>query len=99
MRVPVKIIVDRVINAALIFAAVTEVGRSDAEVIEKHRVVGTRSQGRNSQVGALAHFLAVLVSLGFDNLMRLRTLPDADLLLRIFRSEERRVGKECSTRW
>ena len=84
MRIPVKIVVDRVVNASPIFAAVTEVGRGNAEVIEKDRVIGTRSQCINSPVGTLAHFFAILVGLAVHNFMRLETLPDADLLLRIF---------------
>ncbi len=46
MRVPVKIIVDGVVDAAAIFAAETDIQRGDAIVLEKRRVVRTGTERR-----------------------------------------------------
>ena len=53
MRVPVKIVVDRVINPAVIFAAIAEVQRRDTQMIEKRSEVRPRSQRRNPYIRPL----------------------------------------------
>jgi hypothetical protein len=43
VREPVEIVVDGVVDAAVVLAAVAEVERRDAEVLEKRREVGSRA--------------------------------------------------------
>ena len=64
MRVPVEIVVDRVIDAAAILAAEAQVQRRDAQVIEEGRVVGAGAERVDAQVGAVANVLPVFGRLG-----------------------------------
>ena len=54
MGVPVKIVVDRMIDASLVFAPKTEVERRDAQVLKKRREVRPRAQRANPKIGAVA---------------------------------------------
>ena len=84
MCVPVEIVVDGVIDSAAIFAAIAEVERSDAEMIEEDCPVGAGAQCVNAQVSAVANFLPVFGGLGIGDGFQLVALPDRDLLLGIF---------------
>ncbi len=56
MRVPVKVVVNGVIDAAAVFAAKAEIDAGDAEVVEESGVVGTgaeRGQYADRRAGAL----------------------------------------------
>ena len=64
MRVPVKIVVDRMIDTLFVFAAVSEVEGGNAEMIEKAGEVGARAEGRDAQVSALAQLFLVVGGLG-----------------------------------
>ena len=83
VRVPVVIIVDRVVDAAFVLAAEAEVERGDAEVVEENRVIGARSQGADPEVGPLARLLAILRRCGSRDAPQLQPLPDGELLLRV----------------
>ena len=48
MRVPVKIVVNRVIDALFVLASVTEIERGDSDMIEKRSEVSARAQGANA---------------------------------------------------
>src|SRR5262245_24733815 len=59
MRVEIEIVVNGMVDPAAIFAAETEIDRRYAEMIEERRVVGTRPEGADAQVGAVAGLGAV----------------------------------------
>ena len=61
MRVPVEVVVDGVVlAAALVFAAVGEVGTGYTEVVDEHGVVRAGAEGRNVRVRAVFCFGARL---------------------------------------
>src|SRR5208282_1517690 len=60
VRVPVKIIVNRVVDSAAIFAAKTDVQRSDADVLEKWREVRSRTKRAQVHIGALPDVLFLI---------------------------------------
>jgi len=86
VRVPVEVVVDRVIDAAGILAAEIQVHTRHAQVIQKGGVVGARTQRVNPQVRTLPRFLPLRqgVPLGARNAERLQPLPDGSLGFRIF---------------
>ena len=58
MRVPVEVVVDRMVDAAAVFAAEADVERGDPQVVQKRRVIGARAQRADAQVGAVARLPA-----------------------------------------
>ncbi len=52
MRVPVDIIINRVVDAPAILAAVAKVERGDAKVIDEDRIIGAGAEGSDAQIGA-----------------------------------------------
>ena len=68
MRVPVKVIVDGVINALLVFAGIAQVERGNAEMIEERGEVGAGTEGIDAEIGALAQFFAIVGRLRFGDL-------------------------------
>src|SRR6202012_3242009 len=56
MRVPVKVVVDRMIDAAAVFSSETEIDAGNAVVLQERGVVGAGTERRDAQVGALAGF-------------------------------------------
>ena len=64
VRVEVEVVVDRVIDAALVLAAVADVQRRDAEMLEKRREVGARPERADAPVRpARGPFLSLPASL------------------------------------
>ena len=83
MRVPVIVVVDRVIDAAAIFAAETNVQRGDAIVLEERREIRTGTERRDAQVAALANLLTLLGGFRRGDFMKLVALPRRQLCFRI----------------
>src|SRR5258708_18816633 len=75
MGVPVEIVVDGVVDAAAIFAAKTDIQRSDAVVLEKSGEVRAGTESGDSQISALANFLALFGALGIGDFAKLLALP------------------------
>src|SRR5262249_22463503 len=82
VRVEIKVVVNRMVDPRVVLAAVGEVERGDAQVLEEWRVVRSRSERANAPVGARADFFLVLRLCTIDR-TRLMTLPHADVRLRI----------------
>src|ERR1700692_22078 len=80
MRVPVKIVIDGVVNPLLIFSAKTQVERGNAKMIEKSGEVGARTERTNAQVRSLPYFLAILRRFRFGNRIELCALPNRHLI-------------------
>ena len=84
VRVPVKIVVNRMIDAAAVFSAKPEVRASDADVLEERREVGAGAESVDAQVGALRGFLAFFVGMPLSAMARkLPALPDGEFRFRI----------------
>src|SRR5580704_2603159 len=66
MGVPVEVIVNRVVDSAAIFAAKTDVERSDANVLEERREVRAGAEGPQMQISALPDFLFLICWRFFD---------------------------------
>ena len=83
VRVPVEVVVDRVIHAAAILAAEAEIEAGHAEVVDEHRVVRARAERADPHVRARLRIS--LRSSGAAPAMddRLRALPDGHLRLGI----------------
>jgi hypothetical protein len=63
------------IDAAVIFAAETDVERGDSVVLEKRGVIRAGAERGNAQIGALANFFALLGCFGVGNFSKLLALP------------------------
>ena len=83
MGVPVKIVVDGVVDAAAVFSAETDVERGDAIMLKKRGEVRAGAQGANAQVAALANFLALLGGFRLGDFVKLVALPGGELRFRI----------------
>ena len=83
VRVPVEIVVDRVVLIAFVLTAEAEIQRGDAGEILKSGVVGSISEGFDAQIGASANLAALLGVFGFENGVQVRALLDRDVFLRI----------------
>ncbi len=59
VRVPVEVVVDGVIDAAVGLAAEADVERGHAGVVEERRVIGTITQRADTQIGPVAQILAI----------------------------------------
>src|SRR5439155_25509699 len=77
-----EVVVNRVINAGAVLAAVADVQRRHAEVLEKGRVVGARAERADAPVGPAADLVLVLCLRLVDR-ARLLPLPDAQMRFRI----------------
>src|SRR5271156_3534947 len=75
MRVPVKIIVNRMVDSAAGFAAESNIQRSDADNIQDRPVTRTPAERSNTQIGARARFVAILLAVGMSDLLKLHALP------------------------
>src|SRR5581483_7570131 len=52
-------------------------------MIDESRVVGTRAQGLNANVGAITRFLALFFGLAVGDVGQIAALPDGNVFLRI----------------
>src|SRR5208337_3294063 len=64
-------------------AAVAEIERSDAKVLEEGCVIGARTEGPDAEVPTLANLVASLGVGGADDALELAPLPDGDVLFRV----------------
>jgi len=83
VRVPVKIIVSRMIDSAAALPAKPDIQRSDANDVEEGTVVGAAAERANAQIGAIASLLAIVLFIGTDDLPELHAFPQRQLGLRI----------------
>ena len=83
MSEPVKIVVNRVVDAALVLATKAEVQRSHAVVLQKCSVVGAGTQRGNAQVGALANLFSLFRGFRFRDFVKLVAFPHAQFRFRI----------------
>src|SRR5581483_255721 len=75
MRVPIEIIVDRMVDSAVVLAAIAQIQRGDSEVIKKGGVVGSRSESVDAEVRTIANFLALFRSFRLGDIVQLAPLP------------------------
>ena len=61
MCVSVKVIICRMVNTGIVFAAISDVQGGDADVIDERGVIRTRAESSDPQIGALPQFLAIVV--------------------------------------
>src|SRR5208282_6225248 len=83
MRVPVKIVVNGVVDSSMVFPAESDAERSHAREIAERGVIGSPAQHVQSQVLTLAQFAACLRRAGVLDLLQLFPLPDGKLGFRI----------------
>src|SRR5262249_32167202 len=79
MRVPVKIVIDRVINAASTFAAKSKVQGSHTCVIQKRRVIGSITQSPDAKLGRSTQIAAILGSARAGDTLQPSALPNSKL--------------------
>ena len=60
MRVPVEIVVDRVVDTLLVLAAIPQAEAGNAEVIEESSEIGPGAEGFDPQIGTLPQLLAII---------------------------------------
>src|SRR6185436_17165366 len=75
LRVDIEVVVNRVVDPAVVLAAVADVQRRYAKVLQKRREVGARSERADAPVRPAADFVLVL-RLRFIDDLRLPALPD-----------------------
>ncbi len=83
MREPVVIVVHRMINATIVFAAELQVQRSYAREVEKRRVVGSRSQRLDRPGCSGSQPLPLLARIRSGNTSQLPALPHRDIFFRV----------------
>ena len=83
MREPVKIVVNRVIDAPAVLAAKSEIQRRHTVVLQKRRVIRARTERRNPQVRPLADFFPLLRGFCIRDFVELGALPNAELGFRV----------------
>src|SRR5579885_2819814 len=86
MRVPVKIVVNRMIDAPVVLAAKSEVQRRDAKEILERCVVRPSARNPNPQVSPFPQFPPLLRGLRGGQLAELPAFPDRKLRFRILTS-------------
>ena len=82
MRVPVKIVVDGVVNAATVLAAISQVQRRDAEMIQERGVIRARTERSDAQIGTFANLVAIRGS-GVGDALQAQPLECRVVLFRI----------------
>src|SRR5579864_7401510 len=60
VRIPVEIVVDRVVDALFVLAAIAQVEAGNAEMIEEAGEVCARAKRIDAQIGPLAQLLAIV---------------------------------------
>src|SRR2546426_2964869 len=83
MRVPVEIVVNGMVDAAVVFPAETDIERRHAVVLQKSCVIRTGTERGDAQVSALANFFALLRSLGIGDFVELLTFPNTKFRFRV----------------
>ena len=81
--IPVKVIVDRVIDAAAVFASVAHIDRRDAQVVEERAVIAPGTERPDADVRSAANFLSIFVAAGGGDFAEQGALPHGNILLRI----------------
>src|SRR5450432_902364 len=82
MRVPVKIVIDGVVDATVILATIGNVERGDAEMIKKRSEITAGAKRTNAEVCARASVF-FLFRAPVYHARSLTTLPDRDILFGI----------------
>ena len=72
---PVEIVVDRMVDATLVFTAEPDVERGDTVMLQECGVIRTGTQRGNAEIGALANFLTLLRGFSIGNFPELLALP------------------------
>src|SRR5262245_50923439 len=75
MRIPIEIVVYRMIDPAAIFATKADIERRNAEVLQEARIVRARAERLDSQVGPAPQFLALLRGIGVPDALELIPPP------------------------
>src|SRR5437879_2814734 len=83
MGVPIKIIVYGVIDAAAVFPSQSDMELANTIVLQKGRIVRTRTERGNAQILAFTYFFALVSGLGGRDLMQSATLPRRKLRFRV----------------
>src|ERR1700730_5967967 len=79
MRVPVEVVVNRMIDAAAVFSAEGNIHGGHAIVLQKRLVVRSRTKRTDALISALACLLAILRRFGFRNFVQVIPLPGGEL--------------------
>src|SRR5207245_1171972 len=82
-REPFEVVVDRVIDAAAVLAAVAQAERGDTGVLQERRVIRARAQRPDAEIGAAARLLPDLEAAGVRDVVELVPLPDGEPGLRV----------------
>src|SRR5258708_34774001 len=85
---PVKVVVSGVISSVLMPAAISQVQRSDAQMIDERREFGSRAERIDAQIRSLPQFLPqffrIFRRFCFVDLIQLSPLPHRRLCFWIF---------------
>src|SRR5437764_15154084 len=82
MRVPVEIIINGMVDTAAVFSSIAEIQRRNAQVPEKGGIVGSGTQGADSEVRARARFSAFFRRPVLDT-RQLVAFPDGHVCFRV----------------
>src|SRR5579871_3390729 len=63
VRIPVEVVVDGMVDSALVLATVADVKGGNSKMVEKRCVVAARTQRPNAKVAAAAQFAPVYLTL------------------------------------
>ena len=80
VRVPVKIIVNRMVDSTIALAAISKIQGSNSQVVKKNTVIGAGAQRGDLHVRILPQGLAFRRSLGAPNSQVEIPLPHGDVL-------------------
>jgi len=73
-----------VVDAAAVLAAVAQVERRDAGVLQERRVVRARAERPDAEIGAVARLVPELGGAGVGDVVELVPLPDGEFGLGVF---------------
>src|SRR5579859_350291 len=102
MGVPIKIVVNRMVDPAAILAAITQVQRSYSEMLEERRVIGAGAERADPEVMALTRFLPLFGRNAFHmtahalrvpNARQLLPLPHRNIFLRVLNVARHTIDK------
>ena len=78
-RVPFEVVVDRVVDATPVLAAVAQVERRDPDVLQERRIVRARAERPDPEIGSAARFIPRFGGACRRNGAELVPLPDGEL--------------------
>src|SRR5579862_9553804 len=82
MRVPVKVVINRVVSVRVVLAAVSDVERRDSCMVLKRGVIGAIAESANANIGLFSD-IGALIFRGSLNLPQFRAVLHGHLFFRV----------------